>query len=135
MRAYSTDLRQRVVAAVERGMTQTDVATTFGVSLSTIKRLIARRRRDHADQFAAKIPGGRRRSIDATLHAALWAQLAANRDATLATHTQLWNETQGTALSQWTLGRAIRHLGWTRKKRRWVPPSGTSTREPCTVRG
>ncbi len=130
MKAYSVDLRQRIVAAVERGMPRADVATTFGVSLSTIKRLLARRRRDVADPLAAQRPSGRRRTITPDQHAALWAQLEQHRDGTIATHTELWNAAQGTDVSQWTLGRAIRRLGWTRKKRRWAPPSATNRREP-----
>jgi transposase len=129
MKAYSIDLRQRIVAAVERGMRRSDVAATFGVSLSTIKRLLARRRRDGADTLAAQIPSGRRRTITPDQHAAWWAQLERHRDVTIATHTHLWNATHGTEVSQWTVGRAIRRLGWTRKKRRWEPPSVTSRPE------
>jgi transposase len=76
--------------------------------------------------LAAQRPSGRRRTIPPTQHAALWAQLEADPDATIALHTERWNATHGTTLSQWTVGRAIRRLGWTRKKRRWVPPSATS---------
>ena len=127
MKAYSIDLRQRVVAAVERGMPRAEVATTFGVSLSTIKRLLARRRRDAADSLVAQQSSGRRRTITPAQHPALWAQLEQYRDATIATHADVWNAAQGTAVSQWTVGRAIRRLGWTRKKRRWAPPNVTST--------
>jgi transposase len=44
MKAYSVDLRQRVLAAVDRGMARSEVAATFGVSVATIKRLVALRR-------------------------------------------------------------------------------------------
>src|SRR3954453_2785664 len=44
MRAYSMDLRERVVAAVDRGMTQEQAAVTFGVSVNTVGRYLARRR-------------------------------------------------------------------------------------------
>ncbi|HEU5098378.1 MAG TPA: IS630 transposase-related protein [Roseiflexaceae bacterium] len=44
MRAYSLDLRERVLAALEGGMSRNEVSTTFKVSLSTIKRWLARRR-------------------------------------------------------------------------------------------
>ena len=113
MKAYSLDLRQRIVAATERGISQTEVAATFGVSLSTIKRLVARRCRNTTDDLVANVPPGRRRAILPEQQAAVWAQLEANRDATLETHARLWNEAQGTSVSQWTVGRAIRRLGWT----------------------
>src|SRR3712207_9478479 len=44
MRAYSMDLRERVVAAVDRGMTQEQAAALFGVSVNTVARYLARRR-------------------------------------------------------------------------------------------
>src|SRR3712207_6411098 len=125
MRAYSIDLRQRIVAAAARGMPRAEVAATFRVSLSTSTRLIARRQRDEHDALAATSPPGRRRTIPPSQHAALWAQLEAKLDATIEAHTKLWNTTHGASVSQWTLGRAIRRLGWTRKKRCWEPLSGT----------
>ncbi|MDQ5851682.1 MAG: helix-turn-helix domain-containing protein, partial [Chloroflexota bacterium] len=111
MKAYSVDLRQRILTAVDRGMPRQQVVATFGVSLATLKRLLALRRA--TDDLTPKSPPGRRRSIPVEQHAALWAQLAAHPDATLDTHTRLWNEAQGTAVSRWTVGRAIRRLGWT----------------------
>ncbi len=129
MKAYSIDLRQRIVAAVERGMPRDEVAATFRVSLSTIKRLLVRKRRNPDDALAATPPPGRPRTIQAEHPAALWAQLAAHPDATIATHTDLWNAAHGATVSQWTVGRAIRRVGWTRKKSRWQPPSVTSRPE------
>ncbi len=125
MKAYSLDLRQRIVAAATRGMAGAEIATSFGVSLSTVQRLRARKRRDAEDTLAAQPPPGRRRMITPDQHAALWTQLEAHRDATIAVHTQLWNASQATSVSPWTVGRAIRRLGWTRQKRQWVPPSVT----------
>jgi hypothetical protein len=37
-------------------------------------------------------------------------------DASLADHAQRWNADHTTTLSPWMLGRAIRRLGWSRKK-------------------
>lgn len=124
MRAYSLDLRHRVLTALERGMPRPHVVLTFGVSLATIKRWLTLHR--NAARLVPKLSPGRRRTIATTQHAALWSQLEADPDATLAHHTQRWNATQGVQLSSRTLGRAIRRLGWTRKKRRWEPPSGMS---------
>jgi transposase len=41
MQAYSEDLRTRIVKAVEKGMTKTQAAKTFGVSRSSVKRYAA----------------------------------------------------------------------------------------------
>jgi transposase len=38
MRAYSEDLRVKVLDAVDRGMPRAEVARVFGISLPSIKR-------------------------------------------------------------------------------------------------
>jgi len=40
MRAYSEDLRKKVVEAVKRGMKKSEAAYTFGLSLSSVKRYV-----------------------------------------------------------------------------------------------
>jgi transposase len=125
MKAYSVDLRKRVVEAVESGAPRAEVAGTFGVGLATLKRWVARRRRDPEDDLLPRTPPGQSPSIAPEQCAELWAQLEGHRTATVAEHAGLWNEAHSTNLSQWTLGRAIRRLGWTRKKGVWEPPSAT----------
>src|ERR671921_2315979 len=44
MNAYSKDLRLRVLEAVDRALPRTRISELFGVSLSTIKRYVRRRR-------------------------------------------------------------------------------------------
>ncbi len=46
MKAYSTDLRERVVRALQDGKSQVWVVATFAVSLSSVQRWIARYRRN-----------------------------------------------------------------------------------------
>ncbi len=133
MKAYSIDLRERVVAAVQKGRSKQEVAETFEVGLASVKRWVARRQQDPEDDLAPRTPPGQIPSIGPQHVLALTAQLDANPAASAEEHAGLWNEAQGTSLSQWTLGRAIRKLGWTRKKGRWVPPSGT--RVPGTNTG
>jgi transposase len=60
---------------------------------------------------------------------ALWKQLEEHHDATLERHCQLWEIKQGVKVSISTMSRAIRRLGWTYKKRVWVPPNETKRRE------
>ncbi len=121
MRAYSIDLRQRVLAALDRGMTRQQVVITFGVSLATLKRWLILQR--NAAPLLPKASPGRRRVIAVEHHVALWQQLEMHPDATLASHAEQWNATHGGSLSSRTLSRAIQRLGWTRKKRRWEPPN------------
>jgi transposase len=40
MRAYSEDLRRKVVEAVKRGMKKSEAAYTVGPSLSSVKRYV-----------------------------------------------------------------------------------------------
>jgi transposase len=127
MNAYSKDLRLRVLGAVERGLPREEVSELFGISRSTIKRWV-RRRREGEDLEPGR-SGGRKRRIlsSAEERRALWEQLEENDEATLERHCELWEGTRGVRVSLATMSRAIRQeLGWTLKKRRWVPPSETN---------
>ena len=126
MNAYSKDLRLRVLEVVDRGVPRKEVAELFGVSLSTIKRYIKRRRA--GQDLEPRPSSGRKRHILATAEEkrVLWEQLENNDEATLERHCELWEEKRGVRVSVATMSRAIREkLGWTYKKRRWVPPSET----------
>jgi len=130
MGIYSKDLKIRAVAAVDRGIPRKEVVETFSISLTTLKRWL-RMRREGKD-LSPRVSTGRRRRILATLEEKrlLWSQLQENDDATLERHCELWEERTGTHVSISTMSRAIREkLGWTYKKRRWVPPSAAKRRE------
>ena len=130
MNAYSKDLRLRVLEAVDRGLPRRRISDLFGVSLSTIKRYVRRRRQ--GEDLEPKPSTGRKRPILATSEQkrALWEQLEENDEATLERHCELWESATGVRVSLATMSRAIREkLGWTYKKRRWVPPSETRRRE------
>ena len=114
MRAYSLDLRTRVVAA-EAGMSWAEVAATFQVSAPTVTRWV-RRQRLHGDLRPAVSPG-RPPTITPEQYPQLRAQLAAHPDGTIAWHAEVCNAAPGTTLSEWAVGRVIRRLGWTRKQR------------------
>jgi transposase len=85
MVALSVDLRERVVAAVDAGMTQQQAADRFGVSVNSVGRYLARRRATGslAPTVQRHGPAPVKR---ARLHAWLPARLAAAADATLAEH-------------------------------------------------
>ncbi len=129
MNAYSKDLRLRVLSAVDRGTPRKEVVKTFGVSVATIGRYL-RRRREGLD-LAPRSSPGRTPTIGAGNEhkRALWKQLEDYDTATLERHCELWERTQGTRVSISTMSRAIRKLGWSRKKDRWEPPSETNRRE------
>ena len=133
MGIYSKDLRTRAVAAVDRGISRREVVRTFSISLTTLKRWL--KRSTEGKDLSPGVSTGRKRRILATLEEkkALWRQLDENDDATLERHCELWEEGAGTRVSVSTMSRAIRNkLGWTFKKRRWVPPNATRR---CEVLG
>jgi transposase len=126
MRAYSLDLRERIVRAVDSGQSQREAARRFGVGVSSVKRYL--QQRQHRGSLQRRpIPGGQRR-IGREQEAVLWARLEAEPEATLVEHCAWWEQAHGPRVSVATMARAIARLGWTRKKGRWVPPSATKRR-------
>lgn len=115
MKAYSQDLRQRVLRAIDQGKKQDKVAEMFAISTATIKRYLkVRRERGHV--LPQPIPG--RPSIKgAALRTGLLDQLEANPDATREQHCQMWEARTGTRVSPASISRARMALGWTRKKK------------------
>ena len=100
------DLRERVVAAVDSGMTQDRAAATFGVSVNTVGRYLVRRR--DTGSLAPSVqrhgpkPEKRRR-----LQAWLPARLQQAADATLAEHAAAFTAERGVVVSLATMSRAI----------------------------
>ena len=131
MRAYSQDLRQRIVQAVDQGKPQAEVVKTFHVSLSTIKRYL-KLRRETGDIKPKTIPG-RPSKKGAALQAGLLSQLEAHSDATLAEHCQFWEATHGIHMSSATMSRAIKRLNWTAPRKR--PYERVSRMRPTALPG
>jgi transposase len=115
MQAYSYDLRQRILRAVDQRTPRAEIVQTFAVSRSTIKRSLTLRRAT-GDVKPKAIPG-RPSKKGAALDAGLPSQLEAYPDATLDEHCQMWEATYGIPVSSATMSRAIRRLNWTRKKK------------------
>ncbi len=116
MKAYSEDLRGRVIGAVERGDRREDVAARFEVSVPTIERWV-RLKRETGGLARRPVPGPVAVKT-AGLPAALPERLAEHADATLAEQCAWWQEASGRRVSTATMSRALARLGWTRKKRR-----------------
>ena len=115
MRAYSYDLRRRILHAVDQGKPRAEIIRTFEVSRATIKRYL-KLRRETCDVKPKAIPG-RPAKKGAALRAGLLSQLDISPDATLAEHCRIFETTQGIQVSSATMSRAIQRLGWTRKKK------------------
>jgi len=115
MKAYSQDLRQRILRAVDQGTSQAEVAKTFAVSVPTIKRYL-KQRRESGHVLPKAIPG-RPAKKGALLQANLLAQLETHPDARREEHCQLFEARYGIKVSPASISRARMALGWTRKKR------------------
>ena len=117
MKAYSKDLRIRVLDAVGRGVPRLQVAEQFQVSVRTLKRWL-QRRRERGHLAPSPRPGRPARKLG-PLRAGLLPQLHAHPDATLEEHCEQWERATGVRVSTATMSRVIKgHFGWTRKKSR-----------------
>ena len=116
MKAYSKDLRLKVLDAVDRGMPRKDVARIFGISVPSIKRWL-KRRRESGDVDESPRPGPPA-AKGALLEQWLPNQLANNPDLTLAEHCEAFEEDMGVGVSTATMSRRISGLpgGWPLKK-------------------
>jgi transposase len=113
MRPYSNDLRERIVAAVDRGEhSLRQLAALFSVSLSCIVRLL-QRRRDSGSLAPKPHGGGAQPKIDAPALERLRELLRDQPDATLAE----LRDRLGISCSIMAVDRALRRAGITRKKK------------------
>lgn len=118
MNAYSKDLRLKTLAAIDRGIPRKEVSELFGVSRSTIKRWL-KRRRQTGDVNIEKIPG--RPSLKGkALRGWLPSHLKRNPDLTLREHCEVFEDETGIEVSEATMSRNIGRLPgeWPLKKSR-----------------
>jgi transposase len=123
-RVLSQDLRERVVAAVEGGLSCRQAAVRFGVSAASAIRW-RQLGLEHGTP-AAKAQGGDRRSARIEAHAGfLLGAIEAKDDITLS-ELQGLLVARGTSVGLGTLWRFFDRHGMSRKKRRLTPASRTA---------
>ena len=111
--AYSTDLRSRVLAAVEAGASPEAVAHRFTVGRSTVYRWAAAAR-DEGRREAKRMGGGPPPAIRGEAEAALRRMLSgSDNHLTLAECRDRLAAEAGLRVHPWTVGRALRRMGWT----------------------
>lgn len=117
--SYSLDLRQRVWAAWQRGEgSQRGLAERFAVSASFVRDLSARFRTTGSVAASAHA-GGRKLKADAKTIQRLVKLVTKHNDLTYDEyHQRLTTGTSAGSLSRAAVGRLLRRLGLTRKKRR-----------------
>ena len=121
MKAYSTDLRQRIVAARDaRDGTRDQIAARFSVSASWVRKIL-RQRRDTGSIEPRPHGGGRSPAFDAPGSAQLREVIRADDDAIL----EELGRAAGVDCSVPAVCRALIRLGITRKKSRGGWPSRT----------
>ncbi len=124
MKAYSQDLRDRVLAAVKAGdQTQEVIARLFGVSVSTIEKWWHQKRTTGKSTPRPQTHGPQR-----TLRACapfIRAELRRQLDLTLAELCTRVAEVEHVPASPSRMCRELQHLRLPRKKSRFTPVSGT----------
>jgi transposase len=134
MKAYSEDLRRKVVEAVEqRGMGKSEAARSFGVSLSSVKRYVGKARQG-SSLSPRKHPGPRpkideraRRLLDERARRLLEADMENRPALTLRERCRFVEGVAGVSVSESTLSRLLRRMGFSPKEGRWVRANATSS--------
>jgi transposase len=124
MNAYSEDLRKKIVEAVERGMPKIEAARTFGVGISSVKRYVATYREGRS--LTPKKRPGSKPKLDEGARKLLEANLEDHPEATLSQRCEFLRRVCGVSVSDSTVSRMLRRMGWSRKKDRWVRARETS---------
>jgi transposase len=120
MRAFSMDLRERIVAACASGETAASAAQRFGVCSRTVQRYVERAKRD------ALVPtpkSGRPPRLAREQEAAFLALLDESPNWTLLGLQAEWQARSGVFMPVSTLHDCLKRLGGRFKKRVVSPPS------------
>ena len=125
MNAYSEDLRKKIVEALRRGMTKSEAARTFGVSRSSVKRY-AKLTEEGRSLAPRKRPGSKPK-MDERARRLLEADLEERPAATLSERQEFLRRVVGLSVSESSVSRMLRRLGWSRKKDHWERASATSS--------
>ncbi|GMV24354.1 MAG: hypothetical protein AMXMBFR58_03850 [Phycisphaerae bacterium] len=123
---YSKDLRDRVLAAYDRGMPTKEIARTFQVSPAWARRL-KQRRRETGETLPRPMGGATVIKIDMDRLAEL---VRAQPDATL----KELRERLGNPCGEPAVCKALKRLGMSFKKRRCTRPSRTVRTSPSVAK-
>ena len=125
MNAYSEDLRKKIVEAKQRGMPTVEAARTFGVGISSVKRY-AKTAREGGSLCPKRSPG-RPPKAGERARRLLEADLQERPAATLSERREYLRSVAGLRVSESTVSRLLRRMGFSRKKDRWERRSATSS--------
>jgi transposase len=126
MRAYSEDLRKKIVAAIEqRGMSKAQAARLFDVSLSSVKRYARTARR--GDPLTPKKSPGRPRKADEKARVLLEKDVEERPSATIGQRRRFLEHITSTTLSDSTVRRLMKRMGFSQKNGVWGRWNETSS--------
>ncbi|HEY6579833.1 MAG TPA: helix-turn-helix domain-containing protein [Rubrobacter sp.] len=125
MNAYSEDLRKKIIEALKRGMTKTEAARAFSVSRSSVERYTKLAQKGRP--LAPKRRPGSRPKMDERARRLLEADMEERPSAALSERCEYLGRVAGLSVSESTVSRMLRRLGWGRKKDRWERQSATSS--------
>jgi transposase len=115
MKAYSQDLRERIVKMVAEGKSKAETARVLNVSLNTVKRMV--KLQDTQGHLTPKIRPGQKSKLSEDAQNQLLEQVKAHPDASLAWHCAELQARSSTKISRSTLCRLLAKQNYTRKKR------------------
>ena len=123
MRAYSLDLRERVVSAYEKGeQSIAEIAAQFSVGQTFLKKMLRQKRESGSLERLPSRAGAKKR-LSEVHRRWLSKQVKEQPDATLTELQEGLHKTQKVSVSRATVSRELEALGLPRKKSRWSPVS------------
>jgi len=125
MRAYSKELPEKVVQAVEGGRSKSETARLFGISLSSIKRYA--RLASQGESLAPRKGGGRPPITDEATRKLLEEDIRRRPAPTLAHRRRFLESFAAKTLSEPTLRSLLKRMGFSRKEGLWGRSNETSS--------
>jgi len=125
MKAYSLDLRTKIVESVKKGVSKSETARRFGVNRSTVRRYL--KRLDENGSLAPKKAPGSRSKLEGSAMRLLEQDIKSRPWATHKQRSEFLFAACGVEVSETTICRGIKkHLAHSRKKDQQEPVRGTS---------
>ena len=114
MRAYSTDLRTKIIESVKKGVSKGETARRFGVDRATVKRYC--KRLDERGTLKPNKAPSKRPKLDEKASKLLIEDLRRRPRATHTQRAEFVLAVCGVRVSEATICRAIKRLSHSRKK-------------------
>ena len=114
MKAYSEDLRRKVVEGVHRGMGKSEATRSFGISLSSVKRYVAKA--PQGNSLSPRKHPEPHPKLDERARRLLEAEVENRPAVTLRERCRFVEGVAGVSVSESTLSRLLRRMGFSPKE-------------------